>query len=142
MPDRSEEVRAQNDVVSPLLSLASTDSVGRHVVAGGGSGAGVIPAGTVLLRETPFAWSLHPEFNGAFCAHCLCEVRGIVWHMRVVLAILLNRNCSCVAPNASIWCVRATFPCVLDTTHHDMLSRRCGRADTVRTLPSGVHVFR
>ncbi|CAM9507598.1 unnamed protein product [Ectocarpus sp. 4 AP-2014] len=76
--DRSEEVRVQNDIVSPLLSLASTDSVGRHVVAGGGSGAGAIPAGTVLLRETPFAWSLHPEFDGEFCAHCLCEITGPV----------------------------------------------------------------
>lgn len=109
MADRSEEVRVQNDIVSPLLSLASTDSVGRHVVAGGGSGAGAIPAGTVLLRETPFAWSLHPEFNSEFCAHCLCEVRG-TWHMRMVLAVALIRNYSCVASNANTRYVRVRFP--------------------------------
>lgn len=67
---RSEEVRLQSDRVSPLLSLVSTESLGRHVVA-----AGTLPAGTELLTETPFAWSLHPEFSGEFCAHCLHEVR-------------------------------------------------------------------
>lgn len=66
-----EELRTQSDLVSPLLSLVSTERLGRHVVA-----AEAIPPGTMLLRETPFAWSLHPEFSGEFCAHCLCEVRG------------------------------------------------------------------
>lgn len=62
--------RIQSDLVSPLLSLVHTESMGRHVVAQDGP----LQAGTLLLRETPFAWSLHPEFSGEFCAHCLCEV--------------------------------------------------------------------
>lgn len=68
--DRSDkEARLQNDHASPLLSLVSTERLGRHVVA-----AGAIPAGKLLLRESPFAWSLHPEFSAEFCAHCLHEV--------------------------------------------------------------------
>lgn len=63
----------KTDLVSPLLSLVRTDSLGRHVVAQ----EGPLLAGTLLLRETPFAWSLHPEFSGEYCAQCLCEVRGI-----------------------------------------------------------------
>ena len=57
--------------VSPLLSLVSTERLGRHLVA-----AEAIPPGTSLLRETPLAWCLHPAFSGDFCAHCLDEVRG------------------------------------------------------------------
>lgn len=71
--DRSKEVRLKSDHVSPLLSLVSTERLGRHVVA-----AGALPAGTVLLTESPFAWSLHPEFSGEFCAHCLHEVRDLL----------------------------------------------------------------
>lgn len=70
--DRSEEVRLRSNHVSPLLSLVSTERLGSHVVA-----AGALPAGTLLLRETPFAWSLHPEFRGEFCAHCLHEVHTV-----------------------------------------------------------------
>lgn len=57
-------------VQSDLLSLEYTDSLGRHLVAG----VATIPAGTVLFRESPFAWCLRPEFAGDFCAHCLREV--------------------------------------------------------------------
>eukprot|EP00752_Nemacystus_decipiens_P011045 g9813.t1 len=69
--DRREEVRLQSDRVSPLLSLVSTERLGRHIVA-----AGPLPGGTLLLKETPFAWSLHPEFSGEFCAHCLHKVNS------------------------------------------------------------------
>ena len=67
------ELRTNNSsgFVSPLLSLVSTERLGRHLVA-----AEAIPPGTSLLRETPLAWCLHPAFSGDFCAHCLDEVRG------------------------------------------------------------------
>lgn len=64
-----------------LLSLVSAEGLGRHVVAGtAGAGAGAatataIPAGTLLLREMPFAWCVQPEFADELCAHCLREVR-------------------------------------------------------------------
>lgn len=53
-----------------LLRLASSERLGRHLVA-----EASIPAGTVLIRERPFAWCIEPEFAAEFCAHCLREVR-------------------------------------------------------------------
>ena len=57
---------------SDLLSLKISDDVGRHLVAR----AARVSAGTLLLREHPYAWCLQPKLAGQLCAHCLFEVRS------------------------------------------------------------------
>lgn len=77
----------RTDIISPLLSLACAETIGRHVVAQ----KGPLPAGTLLLRETPFAWSLHPEFSGEYCAHCLCKVLRYVRYSLLVYTRLSTK---------------------------------------------------
>ncbi|CAM9634823.1 unnamed protein product [Scytosiphon promiscuus] len=68
--DRNQEVRLDGDHAKTQLLLVTTESLGRHIVAGTGG----IPAGKVVLKEAPYAWALHSEFDGDFCAECLLEI--------------------------------------------------------------------
>lgn len=53
-----------------LLSMVPFEGLGRHLVA-----STDIPAGTVLIREWPFAWCLEKELAAKCCPHCLGEVK-------------------------------------------------------------------
>lgn len=85
---RSEEFRGRDELVAPQLSLVTTESLGRHIVAGTGG----IPVGTVVLKEAPYAWALTPEFHGEFCAHCLREVRAAVWNGALVAHVQVSTS--------------------------------------------------
>lgn len=66
----SEDSLEAELVRNDLLSMVTSEGVGRHLVA-----SADIPAGIMLIREWPFAWCLEKEFAPSCCPHCLGEVK-------------------------------------------------------------------